>query len=190
MSDKMTLEKARHIAWELHESPLTVEAGTAQIMELVAASQAESEAEISRLQSAETEGLKQHLEENRELGERCFKLSGELAALRAEVRGWLCAKCGRVSVGLPQPGVQCVICPECGGDTGPRVSMELRAERERAGKLVQGLERIALPNGCGCRPKCHCSELEVLKIWKEESQAIAKEYLAAYRQPDSKGEGA
>ena len=51
----------------------------------------------------------------------------DLDTLRAEVREWLCNKCNRVYPGPPQAGFACVQCPKCSGQTGPRVTMELRA---------------------------------------------------------------
>jgi hypothetical protein len=53
------------------------------------------------------------------------------AALRAEVEEWLCSSCNTVYPGPPAKGFSCVVCPKCGGNTGPKLSVEnaaLRAE--------------------------------------------------------------
>jgi len=61
----------------------------------------------------------------------------DVAALVAKRAGqeWLCEKCRRVYPGPPQPGFACVVCPECGGNTGPKLDMELRAERAKVTRL-------------------------------------------------------
>lgn len=64
----------------------------------------------------------------------------ENAELRAAVSEWLCIKCNYVYPGPPQPGVMCLICPRCGGDCGPRLSMELRLVK---GKLASVEEKLA-----------------------------------------------
>lgn len=54
-----------------------------------------------------------------------------LAELRREVREWMCDGCNTVYPGPPQPGIWCVQCPQCGGDTAPRGVIERRRlERE------------------------------------------------------------
>jgi hypothetical protein len=37
---------------------------------------------------------------------------------------WLCKECNTVFPGPPQAGVYCIICPKCGGVTGPRDRIE------------------------------------------------------------------
>ena len=57
--------------------------------------------------------------------------AGEVEELRALVEEWLCESCNTVYPGPPARGFACVICPKCGGSTGPRMLMEnrkLRAE--------------------------------------------------------------
>lgn len=55
----------------------------------------------------------------------------EVERLRREVREWMCDGCNTVYPGPPQPGIWCVQCPRCGGDTAPRGVIERRRlERE------------------------------------------------------------
>lgn len=55
----------------------------------------------------------------------------EVEHLRREVREWMCDGCNTVYPGPPQPGIWCVQCPRCGGDTAPRGVIERRRlERE------------------------------------------------------------
>lgn len=65
----------------------------------------------------------------------------DLAALRAEVREWLCASCNTVYPGPPAPGLSCVICPKCKGSTGPRGLMERRALEQKIADLRAQLAR-------------------------------------------------
>ena len=56
----------------------------------------------------------------------------QLARVLSEVREWVCDWCNHVYPGPPQPGVMCVVCPRCGGNTMPKnVHERLRAEAER-----------------------------------------------------------
>lgn len=69
-------------------------------------------------------------------------LERENAALAAEVREWLCASCQTVYPGPPTAGCACVVCPHCGGTTGPRRTIEWRAlevEREQLRGVLRGL---------------------------------------------------
>jgi hypothetical protein len=80
-------------------------------------------AESQRLWDAE-------IEKRKALESALSQAQKERDELRAEVKEWLCVQCNTVYPGPPQPGFRCVICPKCEGDTGPKVSMQLRAERQ------------------------------------------------------------
>lgn len=60
-----------------------------------------------------------------------------ISKLKSEVREWLCVKCRRVYPGRVAEGTLCVVCSDCGGDCGPRRTMELREEREKVKALVE-----------------------------------------------------
>src|SRR5690606_24494787 len=59
----------------------------------------------------------------------------EIDLLRREVREWMCDRCNTVYPDPPQPGIWCVQCPWCGGDTAPRGVIERR-------QLEQEIERL------------------------------------------------
>jgi hypothetical protein len=66
----------------------------------------------------------------------------DLERLRALVREWLCERCNTVYPGPPQKGLKCVICPKCGGMTGPLQWVEQRkieAELQQARKELAWL---------------------------------------------------
>ncbi len=69
-------------------------------------------------------------------------LKGEVEQLRAEVREWICESCNTVYPGPPQPGVMCVICPRCGGNTMPRPSAEIRALKGDNERLCQAANEL------------------------------------------------
>ena len=83
-------------------------------------------------------------------------LIAEVERLRAEVSEWLCIDCNTVYPGPPQPGFACVVCPKCGGSTGPRLAMEnrlLRAEltRDQSGaKTPESRMDAAFEGGPNC----------------------------------------
>lgn len=62
------------------------------------------------------------------------------AELLAEVREWLCEACDAVYPGPPQDGVWCVICPKCGGDTGPRGYIERKKLKAALTALVKMID--------------------------------------------------
>jgi hypothetical protein len=66
-----------------------------------------------------------------------------IAELNAAVREWLCDACQRVYPGPPRAGLHCVICLQCGGNTGPRVTMEKRKADARIAELESRLHQIA-----------------------------------------------
>lgn len=68
-------------------------------------------------------------------------LAEELAALRAEVLEWLCVSCNTVYPGAPKPGLFCVMCPQCGGTTGPRGIVERRVLERKVADLRAQLAR-------------------------------------------------
>lgn len=53
-----------------------------------------------------------------------------LQQLLSEVREWLCTDCNTVYPGPPASGLAGVKCPQCGGITAPRLSVENRRLRE------------------------------------------------------------
>lgn len=58
-----------------------------------------------------------------------------IAELAAAVKEWLCLKCNTVYQGPPQEGIWCVMCPKCGGETGPRDSIKLTVANKRIAEL-------------------------------------------------------
>jgi hypothetical protein len=71
-------------------------------------------------------------------------LRAENAALRAEIKEWLCESCNTVLPGPPSPGADCVVCPFCRGFCGPRgmiqrwkLEKENAALKERAEKAEE-----------------------------------------------------
>ena len=101
------------------------------------------------------------------LDERIVVLEADNAWLRREVREWLCEGCRTIYPGPPRKGFSCIICPKCGGLTGPRMTAEMRAlevdnarlrEALREAVAVQGIDAQHVPE-CGSfyggRP-CDC----------------------------------
>lgn len=70
-------------------------------------------------------------------------LLDEIERLRREVREWMCDGCNTVYPGPPQPGIWCVQCPQCGGDTAPRGVIERRRLEREVERLRAGVERVA-----------------------------------------------
>ena len=66
-----------------------------------------------------------------------------IAELRREVREWMCDGCNTVYPGPPQPGIWCVQCPRCGGDTAPRDTIERRRLEREVERLRRKLEVLA-----------------------------------------------
>jgi rubrerythrin len=62
----------------------------------------------------------------------------ERGRLLSEVREWLCEHCNAVFPGPPAPGLSCVTCPRCGGDTAPRPVVEVR---KLSGQLTKAREQ-------------------------------------------------
>lgn len=80
------------------------------------------------------------------------QLEHELDELAALVREWLCENCNTVYPGPPQPGFRCVICPRCGGATGPKEAVLLRRETLRAEKAEAELAyTLKVMRDGGCR---------------------------------------
>lgn len=68
-------------------------------------------------------------------------LLDEIERLRREVREWMCYRCNTVYPGPPQPGIWCVQCPQCGGDTAPRGVIERRRLEREVERLQQKAQR-------------------------------------------------
>jgi len=81
----------------------------------------------------------------------------ELFELRAEVKEWLCEKCNTVFPGPPQPGFQCVVCPQCKGRTGPRLILESRRRITELYNALEALWNLPAPSHPGsCGPESGC----------------------------------
>lgn len=90
----------------------------------------------------DTNELAERLRENAEVGRYCGsdymdaastikRLQRELECLRAEVKEWACDACNTVYPGPPQKGTACVVCPDCGGRTAPRSTIDLIRTRRQ-----------------------------------------------------------
>lgn len=66
--------------------------------------------------------------------------SAELVKLRHDVAEWMCRECRYVYPGPPQPGVKCVICPRCNGDTMPLSSLKVIEADELLHKVYAALD--------------------------------------------------
>lgn len=135
---------------------------------------------------------------DREITNLCSRKRGyeeyevELVQLRALVKEWLCETCHTVYPGPPQPGFACVICPKCGGDTGPRERMayrkelaKARADLERAKGLIRELRDASghtiqcwqTANWTACIPEC--GAVEKMKTVCLEANRFLRAGLAA-----------
>lgn len=77
---------------------------------------------------------------------RIEQLEAENADLRRDVREWLCESCNIVYPGPPAKGTACVVCPNCGGATGPYRAVLERIATARAeqaeGRIENALEEL------------------------------------------------
>jgi chorismate mutase len=75
------------------------------------------------------------------------KSAARIAELTAEVREWLCDKCAIVYPGPPQEGFNCVVCPKCSGNTGPRKTVLLRKAEARIADLEAQVSALKAAGG-------------------------------------------
>lgn len=85
--------------------------------------------ELAKLAEANLADLARMEKERDEAEVQLAARDKELAEAQALVKEWLCANCNTVYPGPPRKGFACIICPKCGGQCGPRTTMELRIAR-------------------------------------------------------------
>jgi len=111
----------------------------------------------------------------------CEAVESELADLQGEIRDWACDTCNIVYPGPPQKGFSCVVCPQCGGNTAPKSTVELlRVKKELSVALaeIEGLKalldgtRISMDNWYSLYNKTD-EQLSTLKQQIESAEPVA-----------------